>query len=200
MVVVVIISVLAVLAIPAITGQMRSRRTQHAAKEIASLYRTARMRAMGRGSAVLVRFDNSAETEGKFEMREAVRSGSADPNCDRLPTSSCTLPTWQPASPDNMLITQFDTSAYPGLRVVDQSANDGVVGADGSTYGQMDVCFSPLGRTFVRYAQIGTFAPLAGVPVIRVARFDGGPAWGPIRTVLVMPNGNTRLGTAEVAP
>src|SRR5512146_66728 len=79
-VVVIIIAVLAVMAIPTITQQMRSRRTQFAAKEVAALYRDARMRAMGRGSAVLVRFESNVTAEGRLEMREAVRSGSANPN------------------------------------------------------------------------------------------------------------------------
>lgn len=201
MVVVIIVAALAVLAIPTITGQMRSRRTQHAAREIAAIYRNARMRAMGRGSAVLVRFDNTVDPEGKFEVREAVRFGSTDPNCDRLPTSSCTLPTWQPATPDSMVVGQFDAKSMEGIRVVDAAANNGIQSDTGATASQMDLCFSPLGRAFVRYNQTGAFAPLTGVPVVRVARFDAdNNAWGILRTVLVVPNGNVRLGTPTGAP
>jgi prepilin-type N-terminal cleavage/methylation domain-containing protein len=191
MVVVVIIAVLAALAVPTITQQMRSRRTQFAAKEVASLYRNARMRAMGRGSAVLVRFDTAVDAKGALQVREAVRSASTDPNCDRLPVSSCTQTTWVPANNDSMLINQFDAKSYESVQTQ--------VVLGGTTMPQMDVCFSPMGRTFVRYGQIGPFAPLTDVPVIEVARVDGN-AWGLIRQVLLLPNGAVRLGTAKEAP
>ncbi|HEU5074348.1 MAG TPA: prepilin-type N-terminal cleavage/methylation domain-containing protein, partial [Polyangiaceae bacterium] len=55
-VVVVIIGLLAALATPAITDQMRDRRANQASQELANFYRGARMRALGRGSSVLVRY------------------------------------------------------------------------------------------------------------------------------------------------
>jgi len=191
MVVVVIIAVLAALAVPTITQQMRSRRTQFAAKEVASLYRTARMRAMGRGSAVLVRYDNTVDAKGAIQVREAVRANSTDPNCDRLPVSSCTVTTWVPANNDSMLINQFDAKSYESVET------KVLVGV--SNVAQMDVCFSPMGRTFVRYDQVTPFTTLTDVPVIQVARVDG-TAWGLIRQVLLLPNGAVRLGTAKEAP
>jgi type IV fimbrial biogenesis protein FimT len=191
MVVVVIIAVLAALAVPTITQQMRSRRTQFAAKEVASLYRLARMRAMGRGSAVLVRFDGTVDAKGAIQVREAVRANSTDPNCDRLPVSSCTLTTWVPANNDSMLINQFDAKSYEGVQTQ--------VNVGASNKPQMDVCFSPMGRTFVRYDQISPFATLTDIPEIQVARVDG-TTWGLIRRVLLLPNGAVRLGTAKEAP
>jgi type IV fimbrial biogenesis protein FimT len=195
-VVVIIVGVLAVLAVPAVTGQMRSRRTQFVAKELSSLYRTARMRAMGRGSAVLVRFDRTVEQEGRFEVREAVRSAQVNPNCNRLPVSSCTLTTWLPANPDSMVINQFilaGKSQHEGIRtrVKDPANND---------QSQMDVCFTPMGRTFMRYGQANQFTALTTVPRVKVSRVDTSNSvpYGPTRWVLVLPNGNTRLGTATV--
>ena len=71
MVVVIIISVLAAIAIPQITTRMRDRRTQAAAQEVSTIYRNARLRALGRGSAVLVRY-TTTDTRGTLEVREAV--------------------------------------------------------------------------------------------------------------------------------
>ena len=69
MVVVVIITALAALAVPSILRQMRDRRTRQAAEEIASVYRQARLRALGRGAAVN---EDAAELLGKTDKaREA---------------------------------------------------------------------------------------------------------------------------------
>jgi type IV fimbrial biogenesis protein FimT len=200
-VVVIIIAVLAVLAIPTVIQQMRSRRTQFAAKEVAALYRNARMRAMGRGSAVLVRYDNTVDAVGRFEMREAVRSGQPNPNCDRLPLSSCSLSSWVAANPDNILIGQFTSAGRAELEGIKADVT-GAPPANANAKTQMDVCFTPMGRTFVRYDQVSAFTPLTGVPRVRIYRTDPvtGNAWGIARLVLVMPNGNARLGTAEEAP
>ena len=156
---------------------------------------------MGRGSAVLVRFDNTVDAVGVFQMREAIRSAQADPNCDRLPLSSCQLSTWAPAAADNMLIGQFTSAGRAELEGIKAEVT-GAPPLNASNKTQMDVCFTPMGRTFVRYDQVGAFAPLTGVPRVRVYRTDlgTGNAWGIARLVLVMPNGNARLGTAEVAP
>jgi prepilin-type N-terminal cleavage/methylation domain-containing protein len=201
-VVVIIIAVLAVLAIPTLTDQMRSRRTQFAAKEVAAMYRTGRMRAMGRGSAVLVRFENNVTAEGRFEMREAVRSGSANADCDRMPVSSCTLTDWLSTSPNNQLIQTFTSFQRSELQDIRASAV-GAPPADSGAQTQMDVCFTPMGRTFVRYNQgVVPFTPLTGVPVVRVFRWDpgSGQPYGIIRTVMILPNGNVRLGSAEAPP
>ena len=77
-VVVVIIAVIALLAMPAITKQMRDRRTREVAERLATLYRNARMRAMGRGSAVMIQFDYAND---RVQVREAVRGGAGRPLC-----------------------------------------------------------------------------------------------------------------------
>lgn len=195
-VVVIIVGVMAVLAIPTITGQMRSRRTQFVAKEVASLYRNARMRAMGRGSAVLIRFDRSVDAEGRFEVREAVRSAQANPNCDRLPVSSCTLTTWLPANPDSMVIGQLTIAGRSELEGIRTRVRD----PGNADQTSMDVCFTPMGRAFMRYGQNNPFTPQTTVPRVMVSRVNTTTEipYGPSRWVLVPPNGNARLGTATV--
>ncbi len=62
----------------------------------------------------------------------------------------------------------------------------------------MDVCFTPMGRAFMRYGQANPFVPLTTVPRVKVSRVTSGTdvPYGPSRWVLVPPNGNTRLGVA----
>ena len=62
MVVVVIIAVLATVSVPLFVGKMRERRAQQTALQLAGLYREARMRALGRGAAVMVQYDGTAWT------------------------------------------------------------------------------------------------------------------------------------------
>ncbi len=206
-VVVIIIAVLAVLAVPAITQRMRDRRVYQAAQEVVSIYRGARMRAMGRGAAVLVRYDATKNAAGSLIVQEAVRgTASTTDECRRLPTSSCVLPTWTtPAGTDkgqftdNVLVSRFDPwnrSEYADVEI-DMNGAPGD-SSNGNAVSQMDVCFTPLGRAFVRYSQSGTWVPLAGVPSAKIWRKDAnGDANGLTRTVMVMPNGAARFGVAQ---
>ncbi len=185
-VVVVIISALAVLAIPSITNRMRDRRTMQTAHEIASVYRDARMRAMGRGSAVLVRF-----ASGAFEIREAVRGTAETAGCQALPVSSCLATNWGDAA-GYREVRRF----VPGQGAAGDQKLE-LVQPNGNTTAEMDVCFTPTGRSFARYALAQPLAVMAGVPLARVWRQGSdGAANGLERRVLILPNGNARLGTS----
>lgn len=209
-VVVIIIAILAVIAVPAITHRMRDRRVYQAAQEVVSIYRGARMRAMGRGAAVLVRYDSSKNAPGSLIVQEAVRGNAATAaQCQRIPTSDCLLPQWQtPAGTDqgqftdNVLVSRFDPwnrSEYANVFIGMKGAPGDA--SNGGTVTQMDVCFTPLGRTFVRYSQNGPWQTLAGVPSAEVWRKDSsGNPDGLVRTVMVMPNGAARFGTAKDTP
>jgi type IV fimbrial biogenesis protein FimT len=201
-VVVIIVSVLAALAIPSITARVRDRRTQQAAQEVMTLYRNARMRAMGRGSAVLVRYDNSGTPEGQFQMREAVRGATTDPNCSQLPVNTCLLPSWADGNPDNRVLSSFEPAIraeYAGVNIV----MNGPPPTNATPQNQVDICFTPMGRAFVRFNNApGTpFEPLTGVPVADVWRqgTDGSPV-GLTRHVMILPNGHARFGASEAPP
>ena len=186
--VVVIIAIVAALAMPSITSRLRDRRTQQAAQKIALFYSNARMRAMGRGAAVLVRYNN-----GALEMREAIR-GSAietDANCQPLPVSSCTIGnSWAQTSTSNRLIDTFDHTQRGEFEGVQ------VALADGST--TLDVCFTPTGRAFSSNTLGGALNPLNGVPVANVWRVDSTSTQvGLTRRVMIMPNGNSHLGASQ---
>jgi type IV fimbrial biogenesis protein FimT len=187
MVVVIVIGVLAALGIPSIAAQLRDRRTNQAAHEVALLYRQARSLAMGRGAAVLVRFDGSAN--GRIEVRESM---DADPaHCLSLPATSCSAANWNAASPLNRLVASFDVNGngpYTNVKLA-------FFQADGASAGSnVEVCFSPLGRPLRRFTFTGAFAPMAEVPYIEVKRVDASNnPEGITRTVLVLPNGTSRL-------
>jgi type II secretory pathway pseudopilin PulG len=187
MVVVILIGVIAALGVPSIASQMRDRRTNQAAHEVALLYRQARSLAMGRGAAVLVHFDGAAN--GRLEVRESL---DPDPNhCLSLPATSCSAAKWDAASTLNRLVSSFDVNndgRYSNVKLA-------FFRADGTSGGsQVDVCFSPLGRPYRRFTFTDTFAPMNEVPYVEVKRVDASnQAEGMIRTVLVLPNGTSRL-------
>ena len=189
-VVVVIISVLAVIAIPAITQQLRDRRTREAAERIATVYRNARMLAMGRGSAVLVSFDLRRDT---ITVREAVRGGTG--TCALLPSSSCTLTNWV-LPPTNIngsrQVSRLSLPTHQRYPEVDISDEDG--------NSLIEVCFTPMGRSVIRTEAGVPFDPMNGVEVIAVSRVVGGNTQGLTRLITLMPNGMSRLGTSEARP
>lgn len=187
MVVVIMVGILVALSIPSITDQMRSRRTNQAANEVALLYRRARVQAMGRGSAVLVRCSGcTSGSTGRVEVREAI-SGAVNVNCAPLPQTSCQNANWTAAAEGtgNQLLGRFDpqnAGVYANIELV--------FTAETSTFPDAELCFSPLGRPYFRASPADKFKVLTDVPVIDVNRTDGVSF---ARHVLVLPNGASRL-------
>ena len=186
MVVVVVITALTALAIPSILKQMRDRRTRQAAEEIAAIYRQARLRALGRGSAVLVRYANAS-----FETREAMLGGGAA-NCVQLPSTSCTLTNWITNLPDPTSTSQQLSLYAPPVGVISEVFANGI--PTGTAQTAFDVCFTPMGRTFVNTAQPPAFQSWSGVPLIRVSGADTSRLK---RYVLIPPNGLARTDVAQ---
>ncbi len=184
-VVVLIIAVLALIAVPSVSVRLKERRSQEVAQRVTSFYRTARMRAMGRGSAVLVRF-----ASGRVEVREArVGNAAADAQCAPLPSNSCLNTTWDPANADNQRVAGeiIDPAHYPGVKIDAYTPAGAVVPA---LTANLDVCFTPMGRTFFRTNPASTFLPLTGTAAVNVYRTATG---GAVRRVLLLPNGSARL-------
>lgn len=180
MVVVVIIGLLAAIAVPQMAARMRERRTNQAAQQIALLYRNARLRAMGRGFAVLV---NYTPTNG-FRVLETLPAGGLM-NCNPTLPPSCTNTNW----------------ALPGATRVVETFNPGATGLyagvllaltaqpSGSAVTNLDLCFTPRGRTFNRLAPAQPLTPMTGVIDIQVGQAS------PMlqRRVNVLPNGMARV-------
>jgi type IV fimbrial biogenesis protein FimT len=168
MVVVVIIGILSTIAVPSVVERLRERRSQEAAERIASLYRGARMRAMGRGAAVTVRFNN-----GAFTVLEAVQANEACP----LPSASCL------SAPKQNQLSSIDfknRGEYEGVAIT----------AGGGTTA-FEVCYTPLGRAYSGSAQ-----PLTALG--EVLTFDVKRATGLTRTVALLPNGIARVTARAV--
>ncbi|MEI9939653.1 MAG: type II secretion system protein [Pseudomonadota bacterium] len=182
MVVVVIIGILAAIAVPSIASRMRERRTSQAAQQIALLYRNARLRAMGRGFAVLVNYNAGT---GDFRVLETLPAGGLTDCTPRLPPS-CANTNWAVPTATRV-VDHFNpsaaTSIYAGISVsvTAQPA--------GSTASILDLCFTPRGRTFSRLLETNTLAPMTGVIDIVVGR--AAPMLQ--RHVNVLPNGMARV-------
>lgn len=205
LVTVVIITIFATLTLPAFRDGMRDRRARHAAEEVARLLRDARLRAVGRGSAVLVRY---AAATHSFTVLEAVAglSPSGSSTCRRLPATSCLQAAWQ-NDWTNMTATgivsqrleSYDASDVSGIKILLELP----VPTAGTLVNDFSVCFTPLGRA---YAATETNAwppvfdsstPMNFAPKFRVFRVDSsGSRIGLERRVILLPNGQARLQTA----
>jgi type II secretion system protein H len=192
-VVVILIGIFATMAIPQVTYQLRDRRVHEAAQRIAMIYQQARFRAMGQGGAILVHYDTTGSGRGLFTTREALVGGgnTLTEGCALGTSSSCSLTNWATTGTNqNRLIESVDFGFEPGLGNVYAALTPENPTA---LAGVMDVCFTPLGRTFVRH-DAGNFAPLIGVPQFSV--FHGTSLTSPdgrVRRVLVLPSGLSRL-------
>jgi len=195
MVVVIIITALASLAIPSILRQMRDRRTRQAAEEIAALYRQARLRALGRGAAVMVRY----KSDTGFQLREGVVGGAG--TCARLPATSCQTTKWGQGpgvANGDQEITTFNPNSgvYDGVTVQayagDPSTGGGSAEYGASNQGTLDICFTPMGGTFFRIANGATLSRMTGIPAISVGR-----AGGLTRVIIIPPNGLARTDVAQ---
>lgn len=181
MTVVIMITILASAAIPLATRQMRDRRLQEVAQLVASTFQQARTRAMGRGSAIMVRY--TPGTPGSFEVLEAQRgpnstsSGIANAECAALPVSSCLTTRWNaPAAQEYRVVSTLEFSD-DDLSV---TMNDNE---------PLDICFTPGGRAF----SAKTGSPLS--PLTRAFTATIGRTAGVARPrdVLILPNGAARL-------
>lgn len=185
MAVVLIITVFSSLAIPSVVAQLRDRRVQEAARRIGLVYREARLRALGRGSAVLVRIVNGDITVMEARVGAASTAGA---DCVNLPVSSCLNTNWN--DPDRRrTVGGFHVATsgeQAGMTVaISDSANTAIP--------NLDICFTPMGRVFARRALApGTpFAPDNDTYIATVNR----PGMTRARQVALMPNGTARLFT-----
>jgi len=195
-VVIVIIAVMAALGMPALARELRDRRVRQVAEEVATLYRDARLRAVGRGAAVLVTYSKAARA---FAVREAVRGGPA--SCARLPSPSCTETLW--ASPATTVGGSQELSSYgldaTGTEVTGLKVQVDAPDASAEDISGLAVCFTPMGRAFVNYSgDTSALAPMTGVSLARIYRTvpGGTTAIGLERRVVILPNGQARLEIA----
>lgn len=187
-VVVLIIGITAAMATPTLTRQIRERRSRDTAQQIALLYSNARMRALGRGSAVLVRYDPGATStftvlESKEGPDVATNGVGEDVTCADRPGLGCLTNNWGAAN-----LTRQVTTFSP-ISDVDLTASD----TTGTAVDAMTICFTPLGRSFFAGSIASPTTPMTGAATITVVRTPAKGGQGIPRTIAITPNGLARL-------
>jgi prepilin-type N-terminal cleavage/methylation domain-containing protein len=180
MVVILIITVFASVALPTAVLQLRERRLQEAARQVALLFRQARLHAVGRGTATLVRI-----TGGEVSLFEAREGPTA--TCPDMPIPQCQGTPWASGLTLRRDIGGFKPAASGELSTLDLSVKD----SGGTTVSELEICFSPNGRGFVREAiDDGVpFTPLTETYLATLTR----PGASRPRNVALLPNGTARL-------
>lgn len=178
------VGILAALAIPSINYQMKSNRTYRAAQEVALLFRQARVRAMGRGSAVLFRYVKGADgNPSVVEVREAI-TPAVNGSCQQT-RASCQDTLWRDDSNDNQVVSTFRAGTGPYEHIALQLQEDA-----NSALALGDFCFTPLGRLYFRTQANARFAPLPAAtqgPLSVLVERDDGVSFS--RRVLLPLNG-----------
>lgn len=182
--VVLIIGITAALATPGMTTQIRERRSRDVAQRIAQLYSGARMRALGRGTAVLVRYRTTGFTvlESIQGVAAATAQNATSAACANQAGLGCLANAW-----GNPAVSRLVSDLTPSSEITVTPKNQG-----GTTVTQMDICFSPAGRSFVSFDGTPPTTPMVGATTVDVQRTGNGT--GLLRTVAVLPNGMARLG------
>lgn len=190
MVVVIIITLMASIALPGISRQMENHRTKQAAELVSGIYRGARLRSLGRGSAVLVRYTAGAGTSGTFQTMEAIEGATAPAGCGQLPEASCLNPAgrWVDTSDRQQPLQQASFGEGYNLVIAPRV----MVGGTATAAANVDVCFAPSGKSFI-WSNVGAdtaLTPMTLPVVFDLTRTDG---VGFQRSVVVTPNGNARV-------
>jgi hypothetical protein len=174
---------------PLLLEQMHQRRLREAAQEVASIYTDARLRAFGRGSAVLVQYTQGAG----FTVLESIQGTAAatlqnNVNCAPEPGLGCLTNNWTNAALSRQVSTYQPQSQ---LRIV---ASDQA----GVPVNTMNICFTPLGRSFISTNAAPPNTAMVGATTFTLDR-DPAQSWrgGYRYYVAVVPNGVARLTRGE---
>jgi prepilin-type N-terminal cleavage/methylation domain-containing protein len=184
--VIAVIAVFVGIAIPLSVNVRRDQRVNNAAMRVAEVFRQARTRALGRGTAVLVRWTESGGTSsrGLLEVHEATFD--VDANGGLIPnTSACIGTDWSAGSVQNALVTSFDLGAGP----FDYAAMNLTFPDEATDVATFDICFTPHGRTWSRVDPAGAFQQLTGVPTMLVKNTSTQST----RRVFLPPTGDARI-------
>lgn len=179
MVVVIIIGIAATLGTPLLLEQMRERRSRDMAQQIATLYTSARLRAMGRGNAVMIRYNATTGFQVVESVEGTFATGTRNVSnaCTPTPGAGCLVTNW---ATDSQVVNRL---MWPSNIAVN------AVNSAGGAVTDMNICFSPGGRSFASYAS-GTDPTAAMVGSVRfTVKRDRGIA----RNVAVLPNGYSRI-------
>ncbi len=200
MVVVAIIAILAVLALPNMGAAAIDRHVYEDASKLSDVIRVARSRAMGRGAAVAVIFDNSAGHGGLYSSRESV---TADPvagsTVKRVPSSNCMSPTdWSDATTYyeyDLLNLDGSYESSNGIKTEIYTGGPGSL----TSVTKGAICFTPMGRTYLvtgsgpSKGMFDSSGPMLTGLLMEVARRKSSQVIGIARTVVIPSNGVARI-------
>jgi type IV fimbrial biogenesis protein FimT len=177
MIVVLIIGIVALIAGPGITKQLREQRADRMGQQIAMSFRDARLRAMGRGFAVMVRYSATG-----FQVVEALPAGGLN-DCEARMPPTCANTNWAAAAATRVVETVNLANLTNSLTaaVTLQPSNTAVTA--------LEVCYSSRGRTFSRTVASNPLVPMTSTVDVLISR---GTNTLP-RHVVILPNGMARL-------
>jgi prepilin-type N-terminal cleavage/methylation domain-containing protein len=194
---IIIIGLLAVMAIPSMSLASYERDTYNDAGNIMQVFRSARTRAIARGSAVVVQMvTNGNYTRGGFFTYEAVSANPGGVAGSQMPIATCKYPTQWPVGSltaiDGFALNPAANSveSLAGIMAQPYAYTAAVTAKTAFTEGY--VCYTPLGRMYVAIgAAPPVFKGLSPVTAleIQVTRTDGAT----IRSVLLPNNGMARI-------
>lgn len=190
MAVVVIVAITATLATPEVLELMRERRGRNAAQSVALLYSTARARAMGRGAAVLVQYRAAT---GSFTVLESIEGQAAidrgQAACATQPGMGCLTTQWSVAT---------NSRVIDGVQLNDPNGDPNfefhMFDPAGAEQTQVDICFTPLGRSFLSVTGEAPTTPMVGAARFTIPRSLKSTRTYRNRSVVILPNGTARLG------
>lgn len=195
LVVVIIVGILAAIAIPSMSLASFDRDTYNDAGAIMQLFRSARTRAIARGSAVMVGMTANGPTDrGTFLMYEAVTANPNNVAGAQTPLASCKFPTQWPVAtlkPSDGINLNGNLEGLAGIQAQIFQYPYAQGNATKVTLPAGYVCYTPLGRTYFATANPPVFTGLASVAAleIQVTHNDGATA----RSVLLPNSGMARL-------
>jgi Tfp pilus assembly protein FimT len=189
MVVVMIIGVLASLAIPSMSLASYERDTFNDAGAIMQLFREARTRAVGRGTATLVAVTANSTDRGTFMLYEAVAANPSGIGGSQSPVATCKFPTtWPLVNPIDGVNLNNGVEQLAGI-----VAQPNTFGPAKTAQAILYVCYTPLGRSYVN-TLVPTFTGVASQATLNPISIDvTHNNGGTVRTVIVPPNGMARI-------
>lgn len=185
MIVVVIIGLFAALAAPSVTALVRDQRARRESLSIMDLYREARARSLGRGSAVDITYSVTA-AQSDFVVREGTGANG-------IPYPSCQ--TFDSSTPVNIAHTRPGWTTDTPLLKVTASIWDAATADPGHTIAggnYIEVCYAPSGRVYYRQLASDPFTLLTGRVEYAIQRNDTGYP-GLTRTVQVNADATTQM-------
>ena len=182
-----VVGILVALASPSMTRILASRRVTNAAQQVADLARIARSRAMGRGSAMLMRWNANASGSSNEVLQLTIREaivGSGDGKY--RPATNC----FQKGMWQSTTSSRYVGGVHPKADQF-QPLTSRFYQVSGAQTPFAEICFTPRGRAFIRYSANGAFAPMNGVPRLELDNTQTSRR----RIVVFPPNGAARVVT-----